>query len=54
MIKYKNILILSGNGMMGNTILKYLNSKSELNIFYSIRNSKKKLYLPNFLILKNL
>lgn len=54
MIKYKNILILSGNGMMGNTILKYLNSKSELNVFYSIRNSKKKLYLPNFLILKDL
>jgi dTDP-4-dehydrorhamnose reductase len=54
MIKYKNILILAGNGMMGNTILKYLNSKSELNIFYSIRNSKKKLYLPNFLILNDL
>lgn len=54
MHKHKNILILSGNGMMGNTILKYLNTKPQLNIFYTIRNSKKIVLNKNYLIIKNL
>ena len=54
MHKHKNILILSGNGMMGNTILKYLNTKPELNIFYTIRNSKKIVLNKNYFIIKNL
>jgi len=54
MHKHKNILILSGNGMMGSTILKYLNTKPRLNIFYTIRNFKKILINKNYLIIKDL
>ena len=54
MLKHKNIIILSGNGMMGNTILKYLNTRTKLNVFYTVKNSKKLIYNKNFLIIKNL
>ena len=54
MIKFKRILIISGNGMMGNTILKYLSSKPNLDVFYTVRNHKKKLSRTNFFIVGNL
>ena len=54
MLKHKNILILSGNGMMGNTILKYLHNKQSLNMFYTIRDHKKKIFNENYFIIKDL
>lgn len=39
---------------MGSTILKYLNTKPRLNIFYTIRNFKKILINKNYLIIKDL
>ncbi len=50
---HKNILIISGNGMMGNTIYKFLNSK-KLNVFYTVRSLSKLIFKKKFLIINNI
>jgi len=54
MLKHRNIIILSGNGMMGNTILKYLSIKSKLKVFYTIRKNNNKKFNKNYFIIKDI
>ena len=54
MIKFKRILVISGSGMMGSTITRYLSSKSKIDVFYTIKNLKKNIINKNYFIIDDL